>query len=84
MRWENQGTWHIDHRIPVSAFDMTNPVEQKAAFHYTNLQSMWGSGNIKKRTATTPRTRRSTCEFGGGCFETTVCNNTSRENRLST
>ena len=48
MTWENQGTWHIDHKIPASAFDMTNPVEQKAAFHYTNLQPMWGSDNIKK------------------------------------
>ena len=49
MTWENQGTWHIDHRIPASAFDMTNPLEQKAAFHYTNLQPMWGSENIKKK-----------------------------------
>ena len=48
MTWENQGTWHIDHKIPASAFDMTNPLEQKAAFHYTNLQPMWGSDNIKK------------------------------------
>lgn len=48
MTWSNQGRWHIDHRIPVSAFDMDNVVERKAAWHYLNLQPMWGSENIRK------------------------------------
>ena len=48
MTWSNQGRWHIDHRIPVSAFDMDNVVERKAAWHYLNLQPMWGNENIRK------------------------------------
>ena len=49
MSWSNQGTWHIDHRIPTSAFDLTNPIEQRACFHFLNLQPMWGSDNIRKK-----------------------------------
>ena len=48
MTWENQGIWHIDHRIPASSFDLTNPIEKMACFHYTNLQPMWGGENIRK------------------------------------
>jgi hypothetical protein len=54
MTWGNWGsgkgnsTWHIDHITPVSAFDLTNEQAQKACFHYTNLQPMWGSDNIRK------------------------------------
>jgi hypothetical protein len=48
MTWSNQGRWHIDHRIPVSAFDMNNAVERKAAWHYLNLQPLWGDENIRK------------------------------------
>ena len=48
MTWENQGIWHIDHRIPSSSFDLTNPIEKMACFHYTNLQPMWGGENIRK------------------------------------
>lgn len=42
------GKIHIDHIIPVSSFDLTNPTEQKRAFHYTNLQPLWASENIMK------------------------------------
>lgn len=50
MSWENYGLygWHIDHIIPCASFDLTNPVQQKKCFHYTNLQPLWADINIDK------------------------------------
>jgi hypothetical protein len=40
--------WHIDHIIPCASFDLTDPVQQKKCFHYTNLQPLWWDDNISK------------------------------------
>jgi len=50
MSWDNYSYrgWHVDHIKPLSKFDLTNPEEQQKAFHYTNLQPMWGKENISK------------------------------------
>lgn len=48
MSWKNRGKWHIDHIIPVSAFNITDPEQQAAAFHYTNLQPLWARDNLIK------------------------------------
>ena len=48
MNWSNYGNWHIDHIIPCNAFDLNNEFEKRACFHYTNLQPIWASDNIKK------------------------------------
>ena len=48
MTWDNQRDWHIDHRKPCASFDLTKEEEQRKCFHYTNLQPLWGSENIRK------------------------------------
>ena len=50
MTWENygEGGWHIDHILPMSSFDMKNPIEQRQAFHFTNLQPLWWDLNLAK------------------------------------
>lgn len=51
MSWGNYGTngWHIDHRIPVSWFNLENENCRKIAFSYKNLQPLWGEDNLKKK-----------------------------------
>lgn len=49
MTWDNYGSaWHVDHIIPLSAYDLTDPKQQRQAFHYTNLQPMWAHENMAK------------------------------------
>ncbi len=48
MAWENYGEWHIDHIIPCKQFDLLDADKQRACFHYTNLQPMWGTENMSK------------------------------------
>ena len=46
MSWENQGKWHIDHIIPLSS--AINEEELYKLCHFTNLQPMWATDNIRK------------------------------------
>ena len=46
MTWDNQGEWHIDHRIPQSHF--TNIDQLKECFALDNLKPEWGAWNMKK------------------------------------
>ena len=48
MNWENMGMWHIDHIIPLAAFDLSVEINQKLAFNYKNLQPLWAKDNLKK------------------------------------
>lgn len=49
MTWDNYGSaWHVDHIIPLAAYDLTDPEQQREAFHYTNLQPMWAHENMAK------------------------------------
>jgi hypothetical protein len=49
MTWDNHGKhWHIDHIKPCTAFDLTKPEEQLACFHWSNLQPLTASENLRK------------------------------------
>ena len=46
MTWENQGEWHIDHKIPMSYF--TSEDQIKECFALENLKPEWGGWNMSK------------------------------------
>lgn len=47
--WENYGvTWEIDHKIPCSKFDLSDPEQQKICFHFSNTQPLGISENRSK------------------------------------
>lgn len=46
MSWENRSEWHIDHIIPLSSAKDEETL--KSLFHYTNLQPLWATDNLRK------------------------------------
>jgi hypothetical protein len=50
MTWDNYGRsgWHIDHRLALANFDLTDKNQFLRACNYTNLQPMWAMENIRK------------------------------------
>lgn len=48
MTHENYGEWHIDHIRPCASFDLSDPKQEQACFHYTNLQPLWAQHNLSK------------------------------------
>ena len=45
MTWESID---LDHIVPLSSFDLTNPEQLKQATHYTNIQPLLKSDNRAK------------------------------------
>jgi len=47
MSWENYGEWHIDHDIPISAFNFTKPEHEdfKRCWALKNLRPLWANEN---------------------------------------
>lgn len=49
MTWNNHGdVWEIDHVVPLSSFDLTDPEQLKRACHYTNLQPLLKQEHFRK------------------------------------
>jgi hypothetical protein len=48
MSWDNYGEWHVDHIRPLSRFNLSDPAQQRAAFHWSNHQPLWAEDNLSK------------------------------------
>jgi len=49
MTWQNHGRiWHLDHIVPLRAFDLSTIEGQKRAFNFKNLQPLFVLENLTK------------------------------------
>lgn len=50
MNWDNYGKWHIDHVVPVSAFNFENESDKDFinCWSLKNLQPLWAKDNLIK------------------------------------
>ena len=52
MTWDNYGVWHVDHKLPITSFDIQGMGDEEfmKCWCLDNLQPMWGEENIRKST----------------------------------
>lgn len=50
MSWENYGEWHVDHIVPVAAFEWQSPDDPdfRACWALSNLRPLWAIENKRK------------------------------------
>ena len=50
MTWDNYGVWHVDHKLPISSFNIQEIGDEEfmKCWSLDNLQPMWGEENIRK------------------------------------
>jgi hypothetical protein len=46
MSWENHGKWHVDHKKPISKFNVG--ISPKIVNALSNLQPLWANENLSK------------------------------------
>jgi hypothetical protein len=46
MSWDNYGEWHVDHKKPITKFNVDTPVDVVNAL--CNLQPLWAKDNLSK------------------------------------
>ena len=78
MSWENygyrntgfKGGWDIDHIIPKSLYDHTNPVDIARCWNIENLAPLWHEDNLKKTNKIVPsECRKVPQEFWPLCWK---------------
>ena len=47
MGWNNYGSWHVDHKIPIAVFNFETPedIDFKRCWALSNLQPLWAEEN---------------------------------------
>lgn len=50
MTWENYGKWHVDHKTPITSFNIKEMGDDEfmRCWSLNNLQPLWGEENIRK------------------------------------
>lgn len=50
MSWANYGRkgWEMDHIQSCASFDLTDPAQVAACFHFTNLRPLWRLDNLRR------------------------------------
>jgi hypothetical protein len=50
ITWENYGEWHVDHKQPISSFNIQEMGDSEfmKCWSLENLQPIWGEENIRK------------------------------------
>lgn len=48
MSWDNYGEWEVDHKRPCALFDLNDPLQRQACFHYSNLRPLWAEDNQRR------------------------------------
>jgi len=43
-----ESKWNLDHIMPLDSFDLSDPLQQAKAFHYTNVMPLWFKDNRDK------------------------------------
>ena len=54
MTWDNYGLWHVDHKSPITSFDIQEMGDEEfmRCWRLDNLQPLWGEENIRKSNKT--------------------------------
>jgi hypothetical protein len=50
MNWENYGSWHVDHIVPIASFDIQSAEDPafRVCWALANLRPLWAAENLRK------------------------------------